>query len=189
MMSRRKINLNLRILMRCEQRGINSQNNVNNLSPNKERLEGSHQVNDKLVGGASASPKETSSFQGRKAYSPDKGFKVQKKDNMPSSNPIPMIKNSDLEELSGRSVVCFSEYPLTGCILQEIIDELGYKSIMVKELSCQKFILTFQTVEAKEGFDFKDLKDWFIFPRNLEKEDFKVKKKALVEIRGLPCLA
>lgn len=62
-----------------------------------------------------------------------------------------MIRNTNLEELSKRSVVCFSEYPLTGCILQEIIDELGYKAIIVKELSCQKFILTFQSVEIKEN--------------------------------------
>lgn len=84
-------------------------------------------------------------------------------------------------------MICFSEYPLNGDILQEILVKLGYDHILVKEINCFKFNLSFQTKKQRYIFDFSDLKDWIIHPRPMEEEDYRIKRKALIEIRGLPC--
>ncbi|WOH15192.1 hypothetical protein DCAR_0934729 [Daucus carota subsp. sativus] len=140
---------------------------INTSSQNKGKSEEVYQGRGKTIEGDAELHNETPSLPNRKDVNGDEGFKKQIEGDTPTRNPIPMIRNTNLEELSKRSVVCFSEYPLTGCILQDIIDELG----------------------IKEKFDFRDLKDWFIFPKDLKEEDFKIKRKALVEVRGLPCLA
>ena len=41
--------------------------------------------------------------------------------------------------------------------------------------------------KQRDIFDFSVLKDWIIHPRPMEEEDFRIKRKALIEIRGLPC--
>lgn len=67
--------------------------------------------------------------------------------------------------------------------------ELGYKDIIVKEVSCFTFILSFKTKTQRDNFKLSNISDWVIHPRNMEAEDFRIKRKALVEVRGLPCNA
>lgn len=109
---------------------------------------------------------------------------LEEKEEVVNISPCP-----DIESIASRSTVCFSDFPLNGDILQEIIIELGYKDIVVKELSCYKFILSFKSKKLRDDFKFENLVDWVALPRPMEKEDFRVNRKTLLEIRGLPCNA
>lgn len=93
----------------------------------------------------------------------------------------------DIESIAEKSIICFSDFPLNGDILQEVLGELVYKDIIVKEISCNKFIFSFKSKKMRDSFKFSDLVDRVSHPRPMEHEDFRVARKAMVEIRGLPC--
>lgn len=93
----------------------------------------------------------------------------------------------DIESIASKSMVCFSDFPLKGDILQEILVELGYEGIIVKEVSCYKFILSFTSKKSRDDFKFENLVDWVSHPRPMENEDYRIARKVVVEIRGLPC--
>ncbi|KAL1811947.1 hypothetical protein ACET3Z_022012 [Daucus carota] len=112
--------------------------------------------------------------------------KVEEKANFAEA-PLCLDISNEIETIASKSMICFSEYPLNGDILQDILMELGFGDILVKEINCYKFILSFQTKKQRDIFDFSILKDWIIHPRPMEEEDYRIKRKALVEIRGLPC--
>lgn len=116
-------------------------------------------------------------------------LKGKKKEKIEKENTKPVIleTSKEIESIALRSTICFSQFPLKGDILQDIIDELGYKDIIVKEVSCYKFILSFKTKKIMDNFQFDNLVDWVHLPRRMEEEDFRIKRKILVEIRGLPC--
>ncbi|KAL1812161.1 hypothetical protein ACET3Z_022226 [Daucus carota] len=108
---------------------------------------------------------------------------------LPIKKILQLEISKDIESIVDKSMVCFSEYPLNGDILQEILVSLGYDQILVKEVSCFKFILSFRSKKQRNEFDFTSLKDWIVHPRPMEQEDYKINRKALIEIRGLPCNA
>lgn len=97
--------------------------------------------------------------------------------------------NKEVESIANKSIICYSEFPPKGEILQEVLGELGYKDIVVKEISCSKFILSLKTKAQKDSFYFENLSDWIILPRKMVEEVFRIKRKTLIEIRGLPCNA
>ncbi|KAL1819552.1 hypothetical protein ACET3Z_014421 [Daucus carota] len=93
----------------------------------------------------------------------------------------------DIESIANKSMVCFSDFPLNGDILQEVLVELGYVGIIVKEVSCYKFIFSFNSKKSRDDFNFENLSDWVSHPRPMENEDYRIARKIVVEIRGLPC--
>ncbi|KAK1394178.1 hypothetical protein POM88_013234 [Heracleum sosnowskyi] len=49
---------------------------------------------------------------------------------------------------------------MTGSILQEVLQELGLKDIVVEEISCWKYLLIFKNGKERECFEFGTIKKW-----------------------------
>lgn len=58
--------------------------------------------------------------------------------------------------------------------------------MVVKELSFWKFLFTFPSPKERDAFDWNILKDWVEEIRLPGQEDLVIKKKVVVELRGLP---
>lgn len=56
--------------------------------------------------------------------------------------------NKDFDKTFGNSLIGFSRYPVTGVILKEVLKELGFDDIQVKEILCWKFSLYFPEEES-----------------------------------------
>lgn len=59
--------------------------------------------------------------------------------------------------------------------------ELGVNNVIVKELSFWKFLFT----KERDVFDWKRLKEWIEGVRKPSEENLVVKRKVIVEVRGL----
>lgn len=64
--------------------------------------------------------------------------------------------------------------------------ELKISNVVVKELSCWKFLFTFPSIKEMDAFDWKVLKYWVEGIRVPSEEDLVIKRKVVVELRGLP---
>ncbi|WOH09103.1 hypothetical protein DCAR_0728558 [Daucus carota subsp. sativus] len=83
-------------------------------------------------------------------------------------------------------LVGFSVFPLKGEILQEVLVEMGMSHIGVKELSCWRYLLSFNSEEELNEWNGVKVKDWIHITRSLNEEDLLPKRRLLVQIRGLP---
>lgn len=84
------------------------------------------------------------------------------------------------------SKIGFTLYPMSGVILNQILEEMKIRGVEVKEVTCWKFIFSFPSQEKCNAFDWNMLKDWVNKVRNPCREDLMIKRQAIVEVRGLP---
>lgn len=114
----------------------------------------------------------------------------QRKESGRTEEGSPVPKRISVQENSlintENCLVGFSAFPLRGEILQEVLIELGMAYIEVKEISCWKFLLRFASEEKLKDWNGDGIKDWICLTRNLSEEDLIPKRRALIEIRGLP---
>ena len=68
-------------------------------------------------------------------------------------------------------LIAFSLFLIKAEILKEVLKELKMGNIMVKEHSCWKFIIIFNSTKDKELRDSEKVKDWIQFSREYESED------------------
>ncbi|KAK1370281.1 hypothetical protein POM88_036373 [Heracleum sosnowskyi] len=66
---------------------------------------------------------------------------------------------------------------------KEVLIEEGFSNILVKEISCWKFLLKFKDDKDKILFDKSRIKHWLHGIRNIEEEDHRIKRKMVVEAR------
>ncbi|KAK1384092.1 hypothetical protein POM88_021827 [Heracleum sosnowskyi] len=78
---------------------------------------------------------------------------------------------------------------MTGELLQTVLMDEGMKEFSIKEITCWKFLITFKNSEEKNSFDKNRVKSWLHDIREVEDEDLRIKRKLVVELRGLPCTA
>ncbi|KAK1382323.1 hypothetical protein POM88_020058 [Heracleum sosnowskyi] len=74
-------------------------------------------------------------------------------------------------------------------ILQTALMEEGMKEFSIKEIACWKFLIIFKNSEKKNSFDKNRVKSWLHDIREVEDEDLRIKRKLVVELRGIPCTA
>ena len=114
----------------------------------------------------------------------------QRKESGRTEEGSPVPKRISVQENSlintENCLVGFSAFPLRGEILQEVLIELGMAYTEVKEISCWKFLLRFASEEKLKDWNGDGIKDWICLTRNLSEEDLIPKRRALIEIRGLP---
>ncbi|KAK1400745.1 hypothetical protein POM88_000350 [Heracleum sosnowskyi] len=99
------------------------------------------------------------------------------------------VLNKNLLELEISGLIGFSWFPMTGIILQEVLIEEGFSNILVKEISCWKFLLSFKDSNDKGLFDKSRVKHWLHDIRSFEEEDRRIRRKVVVEVRGIPFIA
>lgn len=97
-----------------------------------------------------------------------------------------VVNNEVLEHNMGISLIGFLRYPMSGIILKEVIKELGLVDIQVKEITCWKFVLQFLDKESLKKFNKEQVKMWLHGIRRMEYEDFIIKRKIALEVRGMP---
>lgn len=112
-----------------------------------------------------------------KAYSP-----TEPKEGVENSITL----SSNYNNYFVNSYICFSLFPMNGQILHEIFEEMNIVGIRIKEITCWKFLLTFPTVEEKKSFDTHSVSDWVNNFREPHYEDVFIKRKVVLEVRGLP---
>lgn len=84
------------------------------------------------------------------------------------------------------SMIGFSYFPMKGDILKEVLycNSLGIKEI--NELSCWKYLLVFSSKKMFDMFNWSLVKDWLTKTRSPDSEDLLIKRKVVIEIRGMP---
>lgn len=75
---------------------------------------------------------------------------------------------------------------MKGDIFLDDVKWLKIENVLVKEISYWKFLLIFSSPEECNIFDWILLKDWIGNIRNPCEEDLVIKRKNIVEVRGLP---
>lgn len=70
------------------------------------------------------------------------------------------ILNKTMDACIENGLIAFSWFPMSGEILQDVLGELGIKNVLVKEITCWKFLLRFRNKEDSMNFDQKKVDDW-----------------------------
>lgn len=138
------------------------------------------------------SDNRTSKNEGKKESPLPNSVQKQKKDgkinSQSESNPEErkVILEYQNEDWFLKSKIGFSVFSMDGAILTQIMKELRISNVLVKEISCWKFLFTFASLKERDSFGWKVLKDWIECVRNPSEEDLIIKSKITVEVRELP---
>lgn len=77
--------------------------------------------------------------------------------------------NNCMEALINNGWVAFSRFPMNGEIMQDVLGELGIKNVLVKEISCLKFILSLKIKHKEIVWIRIKLVDGYTVSRGLRK--------------------
>lgn len=115
----------------------------------------------------------------------------RKEDNKEKKQQVPPVPSNNQVNLDSLNKECFqfskigyTLYPVRGIILNQILEEMKIREVVVKEVNCWQFLFTFPSQEKCDVFDWKLLKDWVSKIRNPCKEDLMIKRQAIIEVRG-----